>query len=290
IFSELLKNMAMFKMESIQKEFQIKLHGNVIPLMMNLSILKDDEGHDIGKVLVFDDMTPIVNAQRAQAWTEVARRIAHEIKNPLTPIKLSAERLQRKFDSQISDPAFKECTTMIVSQVDQMKKLVNEFSQFARLPQRKPELGSLNKVLQDSLKMFKSAHSQVKFIEKYDETLPEFSFDHEQMQRVIVNLVDNSIAALKNDIDGEVDIESDYNKDLKIVKVSVADNGAGIPVAQMVRIFEPYFSTKETGTGLGLAIVKRIIEDHGGYIRVTQNQPQGTKMIIEMPIHSETVS
>lgn len=289
IFSDLLKNMMMFKMESIQKEFQINLHGEVVPLMMNLSILKDDEGQEIGKVLVFDDMTPIVNAQRAQAWTEVARRIAHEIKNPLTPIKLSAERLQRKFDSQITDPAFKECTTMIVSQVDQMKKLVNEFSQFARLPQRKPVKGSINKVIQESLKMFKSAHSQIHFNEKYSEDMPEFSFDHEQIQRVIVNLVDNSIAALNKTQNDEVTIETSYNKDLKIIKIGVSDNGSGIPLALMPRVFEPYYSTKETGTGLGLAIVKRIIEDHSGYIRVTQNQPHGTRMIIEMPIHSESV-
>lgn len=287
VFADLLKSMTSFKMESIQKEFQLNLHGNVVPLMMNLSILKDDQGSEIGKVLVFDDMTPIVSAQRAQAWTEVARRIAHEIKNPLTPIKLSAERLQRKFDAQITDPAFKECTTMIVSQVDQMKKLVNEFSQFARLPQRKPVRGNINNVIEDSLKLFKSAHPQVVFVENYNSEVPEFSFDHEQIQRVIVNLVDNSIAASNKAANAEVTIETNYNKDLKIVKISVADKGSGIPAAQMSRVFEPYYSTKETGTGLGLAIVKRIIEDHNGYIRVTQNQPQGTKMIIEMPIHSE---
>lgn len=289
IFSDLLKNMALFKMESIQKEFQFNLHGNIIPLMMNLSILKDDDGLEIGKVLVFDDMTPIVNAQRAQAWTEVARRIAHEIKNPLTPIKLSAERLQRKFATEITDPAFKECTSMIVSQVDQMKKLVNEFSQFARLPQRKPLMGSMNEVVQNSLKMFKSAHPQIRFIEDYSENLPSFSFDQEQMHRVIVNLVDNSIAALNKNQNNEIRIETHFNKDLKIVKILVADNGTGIPLGQMARVFEPYYSTKETGSGLGLAIVKRIIEDHNGYIRVTQNLPQGTKMIIEMPIQIETV-
>ncbi|NUM60032.1 MAG: PAS domain-containing protein [Bdellovibrionaceae bacterium] len=291
IFADLLKSMAQFKMESIQKEFQLNLQGQVLPLMMNLSILKDEEGKEIGKVLVFDDMTPIVNAQRAQAWTEVARRIAHEIKNPLTPIKLSAERLQRKFDNQISDPAFKECTTMIVSQVDQMKKLVNEFSQFARLPQRKPVKGDVNKVIQEALTLFKSAHGHLSFIENYSPEIPEFSFDREQIQRVIFNLVDNSIAALasdsKVDSSNQLQIETQFNKDLKIVKIIVADNGSGIPVSQISRVFEPYYSTKETGTGLGLAIVKRIIEDHNGFIRATLNQPHGTKMIIEMPIHAD---
>lgn len=284
IFSDLLKQMSTFKMESIQKEFQVNLNGEVLPLMISLSLLKDERDHEIGKILVFDDLTDIQTAQRSQAWTEVARRIAHEIKNPLTPIKLSAERLQRKFASEISDPAFLECTSMIVNQVDQMKKLVNEFSQFARLPQRKPSIGNLNQVVQDSLKLFKAAHSHVQFQEYYNPEIPEFSFDHEQIQRVVVNLVDNSIAALPKDRDGLIQINTDFNRDLKIAKIIVSDNGSGIPSTQMARIFEPYFSTKESGSGLGLAIVKRTVEDHNGFIRVSPNSPFGTKMIIEFPI------
>lgn len=284
IFSDLLKQMSQFKMESIQKEYQVNLNGETLPLMISLSLLKDERSNEIGKILVFDDLTHIVAAQRSQAWTEVARRIAHEIKNPLTPIKLSAERLQRKFASEISDPAFQECTTMIVNQVDQMKKLVNEFSQFARLPQRKPSQGSLNLVIQNALKLFKSAHPQIQFLEYYNPDIPEFSFDHEQIQRVIVNLVDNSIAALPKEVDGVIQINTDFNRELKIAKIIVSDNGSGIPSQQMARIFEPYFSTKESGSGLGLAIVKRTIEDHNGFIRVSPNSPNGTKMIIEFPI------
>ncbi|MBL7544358.1 MAG: PAS domain-containing protein [Bdellovibrionaceae bacterium] len=284
IFSDLLKQMNTFKMESIQKEFQVNLNGETLPLMISLSLLKDENNQEIGKILVFDDLTPIVTAQRSQAWTEVARRIAHEIKNPLTPIKLSAERLQRKFAAEISDPAFQECTVMIVNQVDQMKKLVNEFSQFARLPQRIPSLGSLNKVIESALKLFKSAHPHIQFLEYYNPDIPEFSFDHEQIQRVIVNLVDNSIAALPKDREGVIQINTDFNRELRIAKIIVSDNGTGIPSQQMARIFEPYFSTKETGSGLGLAIVKRTIEDHNGFIRVSPNSPHGTKMIIEFPI------
>ncbi len=284
IFSGLLKQMNTFQMESIQKEFQVNLNGELLPLMISLSILKDEHSQEIGKILVFDDLTDIVTAQRSHAWTEVARRIAHEIKNPLTPIKLSAERLQRKFASDISDPAFLECTSMIVNQVDQMKKLVNEFSQFARLPQRKPTLGNLNLVIQNSLKLFKSAHSQIQFLEYYNSEIPEFSFDHEQIQRIIVNLVDNSIAALPSEKDGIIQINTDFTRELSIAKIIVSDNGTGIPAQQMARIFEPYFSTKEHGSGLGLAIVKRTVEDHNGFIRVSPNAPSGTKMIIEFPI------
>lgn len=283
IFSELLRQMNIFKLDTIQKEYQVTLNDRTIPLMLSLSILKDAESQEIGKILVFDDLTPIVTAQRSQAWTEVARRIAHEIKNPLTPIKLSAERLQRKFSADIQDPVFNECTQMIVNQVDQMKKLVNEFSQFARMPQRKPSFGSLNKVIQDSLMVFKSAHPQIQFVEIYNDELPGFSFDHEQIQRIIINLVDNSISAISKTPEGVIQINTDYNKDLKIAKVIVSDNGSGIPPHQMVRIFEPYFSTKEGGSGLGLAIVKRIVEDHSGFIRVSPNSPSGTKMIIEFP-------
>ncbi|WP_413290325.1 sensor histidine kinase [Bdellovibrio sp. HCB337] len=284
-FSELLKTMQDHKIENIQKEFHVNVQGQSIPLQMNLSILKDEKGSEIGKILVFDDMSPIVNAQRAAAWTEVARRIAHEIKNPLTPIKLSAERLQRKFGAQVTDPAFGECTNMIIHQVDDLKKMVNEFSQFARLPQSKPVTGVLNKVIDDSLTMFRQAHPQVRFTFHPDADLPDFKFDPDQIRRVFVNLIDNSVAALNKETNPEIEVTTRYDSDLKIVRLTVTDNGEGIPAADRGRIFEPYYSTKEGGTGLGLPIVKRIIEDHNGFIRATANEPKGTKMLMELPVN-----
>jgi two-component system, NtrC family, nitrogen regulation sensor histidine kinase NtrY len=252
---------------------------------MTLSLLKDEKGEEIGKILVFDDMTLIVNAQRAAAWTEVARRIAHEIKNPLTPIKLSAERLQRKFGSQISDPAFNECTNMIIQQTDDLKNLVNEFSQFARLPQAKPVIGSIHKVIEDAISIFKSGHTNVSLEFEPDLQVPTFKFDPDQIKRVLVNLIDNGIAAVSTSDVQKVAVTTKYDSDLKILRLTVADTGVGIPQAQRSRVFEPYFSTKENGTGLGLAIVKRIVEDHSGFVRALANDPQGTRMILELPVN-----
>nr|WP_295904051.1 ATP-binding protein [uncultured Bdellovibrio sp.] len=284
-FAELQKTMIDHKIESIQKELRLNIQGEALPLLMTLSILKDEKGHEMGKILVFDDLTPIANAQRAAAWTEVARRIAHEIKNPLTPIKLSAERLQRKFGASITDPAFSECTTMIVKQVDGLKNLVNEFSNFARLPQARPVVANLNSVVEESIGLYRQAHPQVRFDFKKDVELPDFKFDPDQIKRVLVNLVDNSVSAVAKEPQATVEIVTRYDKDIKTVRLTVADNGEGIPAADRSRIFEPYYSTKEGGTGLGLAIVKRIIEDHNGFIRATANEPKGVKMVIEMPVN-----
>ncbi|MEN0058654.1 MAG: ATP-binding protein [Bdellovibrio sp.] len=284
-FAELQKTMVDHKIESIQKELHLNVQGESIPLMMNLAILKDERGQDIGKILVFNDMTPIVSAQRSAAWTEVARRIAHEIKNPLTPIKLSAERLQRKFGGVITDPAFSECTTMIVKQVDGLKNLVNEFSNFARLPQARPVVGSLSKVVEESLGLYRQAHPQIKFEFQADVELPDFKFDPDQIRRVLVNLLDNSVSAVAKENPGVIQITTRYDRDIKTVRLTVADNGEGVPAAERNRIFEPYYSTKDSGTGLGLAIVKRIIEDHNGFIRALANEPRGIKMVIEMPVH-----
>jgi two-component system nitrogen regulation sensor histidine kinase NtrY len=284
-FAELQKSMKDHKIESIQKEIRLNVQGEALPLLMTLSLLKDEKGQEIGKILVFDDLTPIANAQRAQAWTEVARRIAHEIKNPLTPIKLSAERLQRKFGPEIKDPAFSECTTMIVKQVDGLRNLVNEFSNFARLPQARPVLGSLNSVVEEALSLFRQAHPQIEFEFNQATELPDFKFDPDQMKRVLVNLLDNSASALSKMPKGIVKVTTQYDRDIKTVRMSVADNGPGIPAKERNRIFEPYYTTKESGTGLGLAIVKRIIEDHSGFIRAIANEPRGNKMVIEMPVH-----
>lgn len=284
IFAELLKSMQENRIESIQKEITVTVQGESVPFQISLSILKNEQGEEIGKILVFDDMTVIVSAQRAAAWSEVARRIAHEIKNPLTPIRLSAERLQRKFGDQVQDPAFKECTTMIVQQAEALKNLVNEFTQFARLPQAKPVLGDLNKVIDETLTLFTSSQTQVKIEFDRDPQLPEFKFDPDQIRRVLVNLVDNALAAVSTEPQKEVSLTTRFDPDLRILRLTVTDTGCGIPSQQRMRVFEPYFSTKEGGTGLGLPIVKRIIEDHNGFIRALARDPHGTQMVIELPI------
>lgn len=284
MFSDLLLTMRENSAETLQKEIRLDIGGRTIPLQMSLSVLQDERGHDLGKVLVFDDLTMLVNAQRAAAWTEVARRIAHEIKNPLTPIKLSAQRLEKKFGKQIQDPAFSSCIGMIIQQTDDLKRLVNEFSNFARLPQARPMMGSLNRAIEEALELFQTAHRDVQFRFEKDSLLPEFKFDADQIKRVLINLLDNAVAALQDPQAGKVVIRTQYDSLLKLVRISVFDNGVGIAESDLDRVFEPYFSTKESGTGLGLAIVKRIVEDHNGFIRAVANEPNGTKMIIELPV------
>lgn len=284
IFSDIIRLMKENSLFFLQKEIRISVGSESIPLSVHISLLKNEENEEIGRIMVFDDMTPIVNAQRAAAWTEVARRIAHEIKNPLTPIRLSAERLAKKFGSQIEDPAFKDSIKMIVTQVEDMKLLVNEFSQFARLPQIKTVPGKINEVLSQTAQIYIDTHSNVNFEMKLDSAVPEFKFDPDQLKRVFVNLIDNAVAAVQDETHAQITIQTEYNKQQRILKISIADNGVGISPRDRQRVFEPYFSTKEKGTGLGLPIVKSIIEDHGGIIRVLDNNNKGTKMYIEIPV------
>ncbi len=283
VLEGMIEQMKNHKVESIQREITIRVRGRTMPLQLTLSFLYDDNQEEIGKVLVFDDLTAVLGAQRAAAWTEVARRIAHEIKNPLTPIKLSAERLEKKFGAGITDPAFKESVRVIVAQVDSLKNLVNEFNQFARLPKSVPVPGQLNDAINESMVLFRNSGRAdlVEFIP--DPSLPPFRFDPDQMSRIINNLLDNALAAVVDVPGGKVVIRTQYDSVLNIARIEVQDNGPGIPQNLAERIFEPYVTTKVNGTGLGLAIVKRMVEDHQGFIRAISNGTGETKFVIELP-------
>lgn len=287
IFDELIANMKQYRALSIQKELRLNVGGESQLMQVTLSILRDESGADLGMVGVFDDLTMLINAQRAAAWREVARRIAHEIKNPLTPIKLSAQRLEKKFGMQISDPAFSACTTTIIDQVDTLRDLVNEFSHFARLPQSKPVRSSLNQVVESSMVLYETGHKDIQFSTDLDSRLPDFDFDPEQMKRLLSNLLENAVAAVEGlERSPKIEVSTQYEEVLGIVRISVKDNGVGIALENRHRIFEPYFSTKKHGTGLGLAIVKRIIDDHNGFIRSYANEPFGAKFVVELPMVS----
>ena len=273
--------------DSIRKQVSLPAGDTKIILLVNVTTLKDENNEFMGTVVVFDDLTQLLKAQRMAAWREVARRIAHEIKNPLTPIQLSAQRLRRRYLDRFSadDIVFDECTTMIIKQVDDLKNLVNEFSSFARMPASNPTLNNLNDVLNEALVLFQEGHKEIKFQLQTDPDLPAFSLDREQIKRVAINLLDNAVAAVNGN--GQITVETSFNKDLRIATLKISDNGRGIPAEDKPRLFEPYFSTKKSGTGLGLAIVSTIISDHNGYIRVRDNEPQGTHFIVELPITSE---
>jgi len=217
------------------------------------------------------------------AWREVARRIAHEVKNPLTPIKLSAQRLRRKYGDQIAKDrsVFMECTETIIDQVDQLRNLVNEFSSFARLPAVTPAPCQLMGVIDETVALYREARRGILFETEEGEDIPELNLDKQQMKRVLINLIDNAIAAM--DGTGTIGIVTGYDRILKIVRLEISDPGSGISPEDKVRLFEPYFSTKKAGMGLGLSIVSTIIEDHNGFIRVKDNRPRGTTFIIELP-------
>jgi len=273
--------------DSIRKQISLPAGDTKVILLVNVTTLKDENNEFMGTVVVFDDLTQLLKAQRMAAWREVARRIAHEIKNPLTPIQLSAQRLRRRYLDRFAkdDMVFDECTTMIIKQVDDLKNLVNEFSSFARMPASNPSLNSLNDVLNEALVLFQEGHKDIDFQLQVDPSLPNFSLDREQIKRVIINLLDNAVAAVNGN--GQIILTTSFNDDLQIATLKVTDTGCGIPAEDKPRLFEPYFSTKKSGTGLGLAIVSTIISDHNGYIRVRDNDPQGTHFIVELPITSE---
>jgi len=280
---ELLNELRSSQKDSIEKQLTGRLKGKSLTLLINLTNLKDEEGRSLGVVAVFDDLTQMIKAQRMAAWREVARRIAHEIKNPLTPIQLSAQRLRKRYLDKLPEDGavFDECTKTIVKQVEELKGMVNEFSSFARMPASQPSPNHLNEVIREALVLFQEAHKKVHFV-FVPEHLPILNIDRDQMKRVMINLIKNSLAAI--DGEGEIKILTSYDPKLQMVRLEVSDDGRGIPEEDKGRLFEPYFSTRKTGTGLGLTIVNAIIADHNGYIRVRDNTPKGTTFLIELPV------
>lgn len=275
---------------SISQQVKLNVRNETLILQVKVAILRDEENRYLGMVVVLDDLTQLQKAQRAAAWREVARRIAHEIKNPLTPIQLSAQRLRKRYLSQFAQDGavFDECTQTIITQVEDLKNLVNEFYSFARMPAAKPALNNLNEIIREAMVLYEEGHKPIRFAFHPDDRIPIFNLDKEQIKRVIVNLLENAVAAVSEvsgeHRDGQITVETRLDPIMNLARVEVADNGCGVSPQDKPLLFEPYFSTKASGTGLGLAIVNTIISDHEGYIRVKDNVPQGTRFIIEVPI------
>ncbi|PKN77020.1 MAG: PAS domain-containing sensor histidine kinase [Deltaproteobacteria bacterium HGW-Deltaproteobacteria-10] len=270
---------------SLEKQIELMFKDRALTILLTITAIRDDEGNDSGIVVVFEDLTQLQKAERAAAWREVARRMAHEIKNPLTPVQLSAQRLQRKYGDKLGEDGsvFKECTQTIIDQVEVLKNLVNEFSRYARMPVTTPALNDLNAVIADSVILFQDAHKDIVFNYMQAESLPKFNLDAEQINRVMINLLDNAVAAM-NKKEGRIDITVSYDEQHRKVTVAVADDGAGVPASYKRKVFEPYFSTKKSGTGLGLAIVSSIISDHRGQVLIADNTPSGTIISFQLPV------
>ncbi len=287
----LLRELNHAKEGYIRRQIELPLPGRNLNLLVSLTMLRDEGGQYRGMVMVLDDLTQLVKAQRMAAWREVARRIAHEIKNPLTPIQLSAQRLRKRFGKTLKKdaPIFEECTGTIIKQVDELKALVNEFSRFARMPQISPSPNDVNEVLGEALVLFREAHKEIHFNFEPDPAVPIFDLDRDQMKRAIINLLDNAVAAVNSpgrdpQMVGEVTIRSQFDPNFQLVMIEISDNGHGLPPGDRTRLFEPHFSAKEGGSGLGLAIVSSIVADHNGYVKITDNLPRGTSVIIELPL------
>ena len=285
LVDEFLQEMKENNESSLQKQLELMFKDKALTILLTLTTIRDDEGNESGIVVVFEDLTQLQKAERAAAWREVARRMAHEIKNPLTPVQLSAQRLQRKYGDKLGEEGsvFKECTQTIIAQVEVLKNLVNEFSRYARMPVTTPILNDLNAVVADSVVLFQDAHKDIVFDYKPAGSLPKFNLDAEQINRVMINLLDNAVAAI-NKKEGRIEITVSYDEQHRKVTVAVADDGPGVPASYKRKVFEPYFSTKKSGTGLGLAIVSSIISDHHGQVQISDNKPTGTIISFQLPV------
>ncbi|MGB9616692.1 MAG: sensor histidine kinase, partial [Desulfomonilaceae bacterium] len=270
--------------EIVEQQVTLTFPRHVVTLLCFFSRLRDEDGRDMGFVLVCEDITYLLKAQRMAAWREVARRIAHEIKNPLTPIQLNAQRLRKKYmdrlhpDSDVLD----RCTRTIIDQVEVLKNMVNEFSRFARMPAATLAPNDINELVEEVVELYAEGSEGTIFRSELDPNLPLLAIDKEQMKRAIVNLMDNAAAAVGPD--GEVIVRTRYNRALSLASIEVSDNGPGIDPQDKDRLFEPYFSRRPGGTGLGLTIVNTIVADHNGFVRIRDNAEKGVTFVIELPV------
>lgn len=270
------------------------IETNLPRVKLNFAVTVATLQHDElrhGYVLVFEDLSDLLRAQKQAAWREVARRVAHEIKNPLTPIALSAERIRRHLDRGAtpdtqSMEVIRGCADTIGSAVETVRTLVDEFSTLARFPTAQPKPANINSIVENTLSMFNGRLDGINVRTDLATDLPNVLADSEAIKRALANLVDNAAEAMHGAVVREIEIATSLVSNRDMVEISVADSGHGVTQELKEKLFLPYFSTKKRGTGLGLAIVSRIIEDHHGSIRVEENKPVGTRFIVELPVES----
>src|SRR6202140_4692295 len=288
-FEPLLRRADRMGMTTSQMEMQ--LPRSSLNVAVTVATLRHQE-EGSGYVVVFEDLSDLLKAQKQTAWREVARRVAHEIKNPLTPIALSAERIQRHLDRATpNDPAsaavVRSCAETIAGAVETVRRLVDEFSTMARFPVAKPQPADINDVIENALSMFNGRLEGIDVHKSLASDLPKVMADSEAIKRAVANLVDNAAEASQDSVVREIEISTALVATRDAVEITVADTGHGVTRELKEKLFLPYFSTKKRGTGLGLAIVSRIVADHHGSIRVEENRPVGTRFIVELPVVPE---
>lgn len=274
-----------YRMGAAATEIELPgLRGNQA---VTVTVARLELGKDLqGCILVLEDVTEFLHAQRQAAWKEVARRVAHEIKNPLTPIALSAERIRKHVDRPNSESAgiIRRCSDVILGSVETMRTLVDQFSGLAEFPTAQPRFADLNSIVEDALALFAGRLSNIRIIERLGSNIPPVMADPEAMKRALANLIDNAAEAMQNALLRELTIETTVVEGNLMAEIVVSDTGHGLNDEMRERLFLPYFSTKQRGTGLGLAIAAKIIQEHHGAIRAEQNRPAGARFIVELPL------
>ena len=289
LLTEALKHLAKVPEARWTRQIDLQLRERTARFLVNLVGLTSGAadggpGDGTGLVAVFEDITELEKMQRLAAWREVAQRIAHEIKNPLTPIKLSAQRLMRKFSGLAADKSFDDCAELIVREVERLQQMVGEFSNYAKLPELKLVPGDISALLAEVVGTFATAHREMEWKLEATPDLTQVPFDAEGLRRVFINLLTNAAEALEGHAEGQVRVRATADPARGVARISVADNGPGFSQAERARMFEPYYSRKKTGTGLGLTIVRSIITDHKGQVRVEAASPHGSIFLVELPL------
>lgn len=287
---------------TVVRNIELSFPGKCLQIAATVTPLVDISGQRSGYVIVLEDMTELLRMEKMSAWQEVARRMAHEIKNPLTPIHLSAERALKRYKQLVSsleagapeqtrtelakfDTLLAECVQVIIQEVDSLKRLVDEFSRFARLPEIRFEDANVNRILENALSLYDERIHDVLVQKNLDPAVPDVSLDPEQMKRMFINLFDNALEAMAKHPGNKIlRVQTSCDTWQNVVRVEISDTGRGFPEEYRDNMFLPYFSTRKGGTGLGLAIVRQIISDHHGNIRVERNEPDGSRIIIELPL------
>jgi len=286
-YSEILDNIKYGmknKFKLSEKEIQINFGNQSTILSLTLSPLRQYNNKFSGIIIVLDNLTQLIKAQKIAAWKEVAQRVAHEIKNPLTPIQLSAERIIKNLKKPGKDPnkIIKEGANTIVNEAGIIKSLIDEFSNFARMPNIRLQSGNIHEIITQTISLFKGIFTDIEFETLFSsEVTSIIQIDSEQMRRVFINLLDNAIDAMNKK--GKIQIRTSFEEENRVVKIEISDSGPGISIQDKEKLFLPHFSTKKKGTGLGLAIVHQIINEHNGSIEVESNKPCGAKFIIRIP-------
>jgi two-component system nitrogen regulation sensor histidine kinase NtrY len=291
----------------VVRNIELDLPGKTLHLATTVTPLQDSAGHQTGWVVVLDDVTELLRIEKLSAWQEVARRLAHEIKNPLTPIQLSAQRMLSRYKQLLPaaeaeagrlgswqeafasfDNLMEECVRTITQEANSLKNLVDEFSRFARLPQARLEDADIHSILETTLSLYNGRIHDVRLLKIFSPDVPALRLDPEQMKRVFINIFDNALEAMADSTNLKVlQIRTACNTPQRSVRIEISDTGRGFPREYQDSLFLPYFSTRDGGTGLGLAIVRQIISDHYGHVRAESNLPLGTRIIIDLPMTTD---